>query len=125
MKNTNQLKETMQTDVQKTSQQYQKSIQSNAQIDDLDMIADDIFGSPDDVLVEEESLKIQLGKAMECLSDREKNIVNCYFGIDGEPMTLAQIGEEYQLTKERIRQIKESAIRKIRHNTDGVFDYLM
>jgi|TARA_R110000803_G_scaffold181810_1_gene244216 RNA polymerase primary sigma factor len=90
-----------------------------------DMIADDIFGSPDDVLVEEESLKIQLGKAMECLSDREKNIVNCYFGIDGEPMTLAQIGEEYQLTKERIRQIKESAIRKIRHNTDGVFDYLM
>jgi DNA-directed RNA polymerase sigma subunit (sigma70/sigma32) len=40
-------------------------------------------------------------------------------------LTLSQIGEDYDLTKERIRQIKESAIRKIRSNTDGVFEYLM
>jgi RNA polymerase primary sigma factor len=90
-----------------------------------DMISDDMFGSPDEVLVENESLKIQLEKAMTGLSDREKDIVNCYFGINGDAMTLAQIGDEYQLTKERIRQIKESAIRKIRHNVDGVFDYLV
>jgi len=91
----------------------------------MDMISDDMFGSPDDVLAEEGSLKIQLTKAMVGLSDREKDIVNCYFGINGEAMTLSQIGEDYQLTKERIRQIKESAIRKIRHNVDGVFDYLL
>jgi RNA polymerase primary sigma factor len=90
-----------------------------------DMISDDIFGSPDEVLAEDESVKTQLDLAMEGLSDREKDIVCSYFGIFGEQLTLAQIGDEYDLTKERIRQIKESAIRKIRHNTDGIFQYLI
>jgi RNA polymerase primary sigma factor len=90
-----------------------------------DMLSDDMYGSPDEVLVEDESLKTQLDMAMNGLSDREKNIVYCYFGINGEQMTLAQIGDEYGLTKERIRQIKESAIRKIRHNTDNIFKYLI
>jgi RNA polymerase primary sigma factor len=90
-----------------------------------DMISDDMYGSPDEVLAEDESIKTQLDLAMEGLSDREKDIVCSYFGIFGEQLTLAQIGDEYDLTKERIRQIKESAIRKIRHNTDGIFQYLI
>jgi RNA polymerase primary sigma factor len=90
-----------------------------------DMISDDMYGSPDEVLAEDESVKTQLDLAMEGLSDREKDIVCSYFGIFGEQLTLAQIGDEYDLTKERIRQIKESAIRKIRHNTDGIFQYLI
>jgi RNA polymerase primary sigma factor len=48
--------------------------------------------------------------------------INCYFGIGGEPMTLEMIGEELELTKERVRQIKESAIRKIRNNLGGIFE---
>jgi RNA polymerase primary sigma factor len=91
----------------------------------VDLISDDMFGSPDEILSEDESLGVQLERAMCGLSDREKNIVSCYFGIHGETMTLAQIGDEYDLTKERIRQIKESAIRKIRHNVGGIFDYLI
>ncbi len=90
-----------------------------------DLLSDDIFGNPDEIISEEENIKRQLHKAMKGLSDREKDIIYCYFGINGHPLTLSQIGMEYGLTKERIRQIKESAIRKIRNNTDGVFDYLM
>ena len=62
---------------------------------------------------------------MSTLSDREREIVNCYFGIYGSSMTLESIGEEMGLTKERIRQIKESAIRKIRNNVGDIFDYLV
>ena len=47
-----------------------------------------------------------------------------YFGIDGSPMTLEQIGEEYSLTKERIRQIKEKSLRKLRSNSDNLFEFV-
>ena len=87
------------------------------------MLSDDVFGKPDDIKDEDDSLKKHLENAMDNLSDREKEIVNCYFGIYGEPMTLEAIGDEYDLTKERIRQIKESAIRKIRNNVGDIFNY--
>jgi len=87
------------------------------------LIEDDIFGRPDDITDKEHTLKKHLEKAMSSLSDREKDIVNCYFGIYGEPMTLEAIGDEFSLTKERIRQIKESAIRKIRNNVGDIFEY--
>lgn len=90
-----------------------------------DMLSDDIFGKPDEIISENENVRKQINKSMEGLSDREKDIIYCYFGINGHPLTLSQIGMEYGLTKERIRQIKESAIRKIRNNTDGVFEFLM
>ena len=90
-----------------------------------DMLSDDIFGKPDEIISENENVRNQINKSMEGLSDREKDIIYCYFGINGHPLILSQIGMEYGLTKERIRQIKESAIRKIRNNTDGVFEFLM
>jgi DNA-directed RNA polymerase sigma subunit (sigma70/sigma32) len=52
------------------------------------MISDDIFGSPDEVLAEDESVKTQLDLAMEGLSDREKDIVCSYFGIFGEQLVM-------------------------------------
>ena len=89
----------------------------------VNMISDDIFGSPEEISDEDNTLKKHLERAMDNLSNREKDIVNCYFGIYGEPMTLEAIGDEYELTKERIRQIKESAIRKIRNNVGDIFNY--
>jgi len=69
-------------------------------------------------------LKAELNKTMEVLDDRERDIIKCYYGIDTgcEPMTLEGVGDRYDLTKERVRQIKIIAIRKLRHNAEGLFD---
>lgn len=70
----------------------------------------------------DEKVKVELNKTLEVLDEREKMIIESYFGVntDCEPMTLEAIGEKYSLTKERIRQIKEKAIRKLRHNAHGL-----
>lgn len=67
-------------------------------------------------------IKKELNKTLSVLDDRERMIIECYFGINTEceSMTLEAIGEEYNLTKERIRQIKEKAIRKLRHNANAL-----
>jgi len=88
------------------------------------MLSDDTFARPDEIEEENDIIKQHLEDAMEILSEREREIVNCYFGINGESMTLESIGDEFGLTKERIRQIKESAIRKIRNNVGDLFIYL-
>ena len=69
-----------------------------------------------------EKIKDELTKTLAILDDRERMIIESYFGIDTEceSMTLEAIGEKYGLTKERIRQIKEKAIRKLRHNAQGL-----
>lgn len=71
-------------------------------------------------------IKEELDNVLSLLSPREKEIVECYYGINKEydGMTLEAIGDKHNLTKERIRQIKEKAIRKIRHNAHGLFDAL-
>ena len=85
------------------------------------LIESNIFDRPDIIKGEETNVKNSgLHIAMKSLSEREVEIINCYFGITGEPMTLELIGEEFGLTKERIRQIKESAIRKIRNNVANI-----
>jgi RNA polymerase primary sigma factor len=70
----------------------------------------------------DEKVKVELNKTLDVLDEREKMIIESYFGVntDCEPMTLEAIGEKYSLTKERIRQIKEKAIRKLRHNAHGL-----
>jgi len=89
----------------------------------VNIIEDNMFRSPDVLEDEESELKnAEMKRAMNNLSEREIKIINHYFGIDGEPMTLEMIGEEVGLTKERVRQIKESAIRKVRNNLGGIFD---
>lgn len=81
--------------------------------------------SDNEVLVDEK-VKSELNKTLEILDDRERVIVECYFGINTgfEPMTLEAIGEKYDLTKERIRQIKEKAIRKLRHNAHDLYSLM-
>ncbi len=64
-----------------------------------------------------ESLKTEINTALKGLTERERNIVECFFGINRNEMTLEEIGTRFGLTRERVRQIKEKAIRKLRMNT--------
>lgn len=85
---------------------------------------------PDDSTQEDfemnNKLKNEINKTLSILDEREKTIIESYFGVnrDCEPMTLESIGETYGLTKERIRQIKEKAIRKLRHNSHDLYSYI-
>ncbi len=71
-------------------------------------------------------LKAELQETLSVLDERERDIIESYFGINKEHvgMTLDDIGDRYGLTKERIRQIKEKAIRKLRHNAHNLFDLM-
>ncbi len=62
-----------------------------------------------------ESLRDEVGRVLEKLNDRERCIIKAFFGIEGPEMTLEEIGDKYGLTRERVRQIKEKAIRRLRH----------
>ncbi|HEX9934075.1 MAG TPA: RNA polymerase sigma factor RpoD/SigA [bacterium] len=81
----------------------------------LDVIEDDQQEPPDDLLLSE-SLRIEVKRALTTLSDREAEVIKLYFGLDREhPLTLEEIGEKFNLTRESVRQIKEKAIRRLRH----------
>jgi RNA polymerase primary sigma factor len=83
----------------------------------LDVIQDDHQPPPDDLLLSE-SLRIEVKRALTTLSDREAEVIKLYFGLDREhPLTLEEIGEKFSLTRERVRQIKEKAIRRLRHTS--------
>lgn len=82
-----------------------------------DVLINDDLPSPDEELMTE-SLKEEIKRALTILNEREKEVIKLYFGIDtDQPLTLEEIGEKFNLTRERVRQIKEKAIRKLRHNT--------
>ncbi|OIQ38035.1 MAG: RNA polymerase subunit sigma [Bacteroidetes bacterium MedPE-SWsnd-G1] len=73
--------------------------------------------NPDRVLMHD-SLKIEIIRALETLTPREADVVQLYFGLgDAHPMTLEEIGETFDLTRERVRQIKEKAIRRLKHTS--------
>lgn len=64
-----------------------------------------------------ESLRAEIKQALRVLTERERNIVQAFFGIDQPELTLEEIGEKFGLTRERVRQIKEKAIRRLRNST--------
>ena len=73
--------------------------------------------NPDRSLLHE-SLKTEIERALETLTPREADVVSLYFGLgDAHPMTLEEIGETFDLTRERVRQIKEKAIRRLKHTS--------
>jgi RNA polymerase primary sigma factor len=73
--------------------------------------------SPDRTLINE-SLSYEIERALSTLSQREAKVLKLYFGINlKHPFTLEEIGEELSLTRERVRQIKEKAIKRIQHTT--------
>ena len=73
--------------------------------------------SPDTDLMTE-SLRKEIERSLRTMTPREADVVRLYFGLNGEhPMTLEEIGERFDLTRERVRQIKEKAIQRLRHRS--------
>ncbi|GAB3343343.1 sigma-70 family RNA polymerase sigma factor [Marivirga atlantica] len=83
----------------------------------LDVLENDGDESPDDELMND-SLRREVQRALSTLTQREADVITLYFGLNGEhSMTLEEIGEKFSLTRERVRQIKEKAIRRLRHTS--------
>ena len=86
----------------------------------LDVIEDTTIESPE-APVMEKSLKEEVFWALNTLTDREAAVIRSYFGINSDKrMTLDEIGKQFGLTRERVRQIKERAIRRLRHTSRSV-----
>ncbi len=73
--------------------------------------------NPDRELLQE-SLRVEIERSLETLTPREADVIRLYFGLAGQhSMTLEEIGETFDLTRERVRQIKEKAIRRLKHTS--------
>jgi RNA polymerase primary sigma factor len=90
----------------------------------LDLIPNDGSYQPDEVFNSQDALKERLLSIMNILDERERLIIEDYFGMSGQTRTLEDIGNDFNLTKERVRQIKEKALRKLRNESSELFDYL-
>ena len=92
----------------------------------LDVIIDQDDMGPDSRLMEQ-SLKDEVKQGLSILNIREVEVLSAYYGLEGQkPLTLEEIGEMYGLTRERVRQIKERAIRRLRksYNRNNLRSYL-
>ena len=90
----------------------------------VDIIKNDDAEMPDEVFNSKDMLKQKMFEILNILDEREKVIIGDYFGLTGTPRTLEEIGSDFDLTKERVRQIKEKALRKLRNESSVLFDYL-
>ncbi len=82
-----------------------------------DVLKSDEVVTPETELLYE-SLRKEIDRAISTLTPREADVVRLYFGLNGShPMTLEEIGEKFDLTRERVRQIKEKAIRRLKHTS--------
>jgi RNA polymerase primary sigma factor len=90
----------------------------------IDIIKNENVESPDEVFSTQDVLKEKMMGIMSVLDERERMIVEDYYGITGTPRTLEDIGSDFSLTKERVRQIKEKALRKLRNECSDLFEYM-
>ena len=82
-----------------------------------DVLRSDDIPTPESGLIYE-SLRKEVERAISTLTPRESDVIRFYFGLNGTyPMTLEEIGEKFELTRERVRQIKEKAIRRLKHTS--------
>ena len=86
----------------------------------LDVMANNDTPMADNLLVEE-SLRSEIQTALNALNERERNVVEASYGINQPELTLEEIGSKFGLTRERVRQIKEKAIRKLRNSKTNKF----
>ena len=90
----------------------------------VDIIKNEGADMPDESFNGKDLLKAKLISLLNVLDEREKVIVEDYFGLTGTQRTLEDIGGDFNLTKERVRQIKEKALRKLRNDCSVLFDYM-
>lgn len=90
----------------------------------IDLISNE--SNDEDTLIIDNKIKTGINDVLSLLDDRERDIIESYFGLnkDYDGMTLEAIGEKYGLTKERIRQIKFKALRKIRHSAHNLYNLI-
>ena len=82
-----------------------------------DLLPNDSLPAPENELVKD-SLRKDIDRSLRTLTSREGEVIRLYFGLNGKyPLTLEEIGEKFDLTRERVRQIKEKAIRRLKHNS--------
>jgi len=90
----------------------------------LSLIKNEDAKNPEDIGDTTQQFKNELKRIMGILDEREIIIISDYFGLSGTPRTLSDIGEDFNLTKERVRQIKEKALRKLRNESRVLLDYI-
>ena len=82
-----------------------------------DVLENDSLPSPEKELISE-SLKKEINRSLQTLTPREADVLKLFYGLDGQPMmSLDEIGSRFDLTRERVRQIKEKAVRRLRHTS--------
>jgi RNA polymerase primary sigma factor len=90
----------------------------------MDIVANPNAIMPDEEFNGKELLKEKLMSILGILDERERVIIEDYFGLTGNTRTLEDIGTDFGLTKERVRQIKEKGLRKLRNESLSLFEYL-
>jgi RNA polymerase primary sigma factor len=90
----------------------------------IDIIQSDSTDTPDQIFNTTDILKEKLMQILKKLDERERVIIEDYYGLSGNERTLEDIGEDFDLTKERVRQIKEKAVRRLRNECSSLFEYL-
>ena len=90
----------------------------------LDVLKNEDAQMPDESFNSKDVLKTKLLGLLTCLDERERVIIEDYFGLTGTSRTLEDIGTDFNLTKERVRQIKEKSLRKLRNLSGDLFDWM-
>ena len=100
-------------------------MQINEEGDSLfDVLKNDEANMPDEAFNTKDILRAKLLGLLTTLDERERAIIEDYFGLTGSPRTLEDIGGDFNLTKERVRQIKEKSLRKLRNLSGDLFDWM-
>jgi RNA polymerase primary sigma factor len=90
----------------------------------IDIIPNKNVENPEDILNTPEEIKKKVSLMLSVLDEREKTIIERYYGLTGVESNLEDLGEEFGCTKERIRQLRDKAIKKLRNESFGLLNYL-
>ena len=90
----------------------------------IDIIRNPNEDNPENILNTKEEIRKRVNNILSVLDEREKVIIEKYFGLNGIESNLEDLGEEFNCTKERIRQLKDKAIKKLRNESYSLINYL-